>query len=578
MKLKTTHGLLISNDSPSIEEIIDCTNFSSLNRLFSVSSRVLHFCWILIQKVRATSKVEMDAALRKVEIQWMQVSQKSLPNHKSFTQWRRQFGLFRDEDNLLRCGGRLQNADLPRPTIHPILLDKTHYITTLIIRRAHERVKHSGVKATLTELRSQYWIIKGRSIVRQVIKRCTVCKRYEGPSCEAPPPPPLSLLRVKEVPPFAHTGVDFAGPLYVKTSNGSEKVWVCLFTCCIVRAVHLDLVPDLTTEAFLRCLKRFIARRGLPSRMLSDNGRTFEAAATQIKAIVSHPEVKSYLAGIGVQWTFNLPKAPWWGGVFERMVKAMKRCLRKSLGRARLTLDELTTALVEVEAVLNSRPLTYVSTDDFEVPLTPSHLLVGRRLLDLPDHLCEEPEEFETTPDLLTKRARHLEQTVTHFWRRWRKEYLLELRESHRYHGGNQNAKPVMINDVVVIHDEDQPRTLWRLGRVKELVIGQDGVARGAILQVASKGSYSTLRRPLQRLYPLEIAEPKPPELNMEDRENSQDEATEDTQEALNVMQDVSERLPERTQPESSQSTQKRDRPVREAARRALEKLMEDIK
>ena len=142
--------------------------------------------------------------------------------------------------------------------------------------------------------------------------------------------------------------------------------------------------------------------------MLSDNGRNFEAAASQIKAIVSHPEVKSYLAGIGVQWTFNLPKAPWWGGVFERMVKAVKRCLRKSIGRAKLSLDELTTALVEVEAVLNSRPLTYLSTDDLEEPLTPSHLLVGRRLLDMPDHICDKPEEFEATPDLkLTKSICH---------------------------------------------------------------------------------------------------------------------------------------------------------------------------
>ena len=255
--------------------------------------------------------------------------------------------------------------------------------------------------------------------------------RHEGIPCETPPPPPLPTLRVKEVKPFVHTGVDFAGPLFVKTSNSSDKVWVCLFTCCIVRAVHLEVVPDLTTEAFLRCMKRFIARRGMPHRMLSDNGRNFEAAASQIKAIVSHPEVKSYLAGIGVQWTFNLPKAPWWGGVFERMVKAVKRCLRKSIGRAKLSLDELTTALVEVEAVLNSRPLTYLSTDDLEEPLTPSHLLVGRRLLDMPDHICDKPEEFEATPDLLTKRARHLEQTVTHFWRRWKKEYLLELRESH---------------------------------------------------------------------------------------------------------------------------------------------------
>lgn len=137
------------------------------------------------------------------------------------------------------------------------------------------------------------------------------------------------------------------------------------------------------------------------------------------------------------------------------------------------SLDELTTALTEVEAVLNSRPLTYFSSDDLEEPLTSSHLLVGCRLLDMPDHLCPEPEEFEATPDILTKRARYLEQTVTHFWRRW-KEYLLELRESHRYHCGNPSATAVNADNIIVIHDEDQPRAFWRLGRVKELIIEQD--------------------------------------------------------------------------------------------------------
>lgn len=111
------------------------------------------------------------------------------------------------------------------------------------------------------------------------------------------------------------------------------------------------------------------------------------AAAKEIKAIVTHPEVQAYLTGIGVQWTFNLLKAPWWGGVFECMIKAMKCCLRKSIGRAKLSLDKLATTLTEVEAVLNSHPLTYLSTDDLEEPLTPSHL-VGRRLLDMPNHLC----------------------------------------------------------------------------------------------------------------------------------------------------------------------------------------------
>ena len=279
----------------------------------------------------------------------------------------------------------------------------------------------------------------------------------------------------------------------------------------MVRAVHLELVPDLTTPAFLRCLKRFVARQGLPSKILSDNGKTFEAACKVIRAVVSHPDVQAYLTGLGVKWTFNLPRAPWWGGVFERMVKATKRCLRKTIGQAKLSFDELQTALTEVEAVINSRPLTYVSSDDLEEPLTPSHLLVGRRLMSFPDHLCREPEDFEITSDVLTRRARHLNRTLGHFWERWRREYLTELRESHRYHRGSAEEDQVSVGDVVVIYDKDQPRGFWRIGRVQEWLTGRDGRVRGAVLRVAKNERCTILRRPLQLLYPLESGTPGDP-------------------------------------------------------------------
>lgn len=142
--------------------------------------------------------------------------------------------------------------------------------------------------------------------------------------------------------------------------------------------MHLEVVPDLSTSTFIRSLKRFCARRGLPHRILSDNGKTFKAAAKVVESIVDQPEVKLHLSQIGVKWCFNLERAPWWGGVFERLIKSVKRCSRKMIGQAKFTYDELVTAITEVEAIINSRPLSYVSTEDVDEPLTPSHLLVGR--------------------------------------------------------------------------------------------------------------------------------------------------------------------------------------------------------
>ena len=178
--------------------------------------------------------------------------------------------------------------------------------------------------------------------------------------------------------------------------------------------VHLELVPDLSTPAFLRSLKHFTSRRGLPSKIVSDNSKTFKAAAKAIHTLVNH--VQRYLASLGVKWIFNVPKAPWWGGVFKRMIKSVKQCLRKITGKAKFSHDEL-TVITEVEIVLNSRPLSYVSTNDIEEPLTPSHLMIGQRLMSLPDYLhsCHGPEEFEATHDILTRRARYLNTTMDRF-------------------------------------------------------------------------------------------------------------------------------------------------------------------
>lgn len=516
-----------------IGEVVECERFSSLQRLLRVTALVIKFITILKSRIKVKRKEQestrvlrstsreirkdeevkdiTEADLKEAELRWIKEAQSNMTENHRYKYWKQEFGVFTDEQGILRCGGRISNANLPYGTKHPILLDANHDFSILLIKDCHQRVMHNGVKDTLTELRARFWIVKGRNTVRRVIHDCTICRRMEGRPYNAPSSPPLPDARVKESPPFTHTGIDLLGPLHVSEGKKkpSYKVWICLYTCCVTRAIHLDVVPNMTPEAFVRSMRRFTARRGLPTKIISDNGTTFQAASKMLKKLMKDPKVRRYLAEQRIEWSFNLPKSPWWGGFFERLVKSTKRCLKKTMGRTSLTYEELLTIVTEVEAILNSRPLSYVTVDDIEEPLTPSHLICGRRLLNLPDSTEKgtQDDDQEVSTSDLSRRMKHLSNLMNHFWLRWRNEYLLELREVHRHSAKKRGkADAVKTGDVVIVHDDDQPRGLWRLGRIERLIVGSDNQVRGAVVKVKTKKRKPTfLKRPVQKLYPLEI-------------------------------------------------------------------------
>ena len=226
--------------------------------------------------------------------------------------------------------------------------------------------------------------------------------------------------------------MDFAGPVIVKTdaiTQWNGKVWLCLNTCCVVRAVHVDILFDLSVQSFIKSFKRFAAHRGTPKKLISDNGKTFTAAAKALKAISENETVSRLLLGFKIEWQFNIDRTAWWGGLFKRLIRSVKRCLREVIGKASLTYDELNTAIIEVESVLNCHPISHFNTEDCDESLTPIHLITGCRLLGLQDGLCYQriDDDMEVTPILLNKRLRHLNQTIDNFWTRWRSEYLLGL-------------------------------------------------------------------------------------------------------------------------------------------------------
>ena len=274
---------------------------------------------------------------------------------------------FVDPEGVLRVSGRLQFAELSYEEKHPLILPKD-YLSKLLVRFQHRLLKHAGVDLMLTSLRNSFWIVGLRRIAKGVKGECVRCQRQDAKSCNEVAAP-LPESRVSQAPPFTVTGVDFAGPLFCVDRPG-QKLYICLFTCAVVRAVHLELTESLSTSDFVLAFERFVARRGLPSIVYSDNAKTFKGAEVRLQALFG-PSCPS--------WKYIVPRSPWWGGWWERLVRSVKGALRKSLGRASLSRVELETTLFGVENCINSRPLTFVSDEvQSKAPLTPNHFLTAR--------------------------------------------------------------------------------------------------------------------------------------------------------------------------------------------------------
>ncbi|XP_071127721.1 uncharacterized protein [Mytilus edulis] len=411
----------------------------------------------------------------------------------------KQLKLYIAQDKLIRCDGRIHNAPLEENTKFPILLPAKDKLTQLIIMDAHLTHFHSGLSSTVTLLRQTYWIPSIRQVIKSIIHKCVICKKVAGRPYSAPDPPPLPKDRLTEAPPFTVTGVDFTGALNVKTTDGlTSKVYICLFTCANTRAVHLEVVMNLSEETFILAFRRFASRKSLPKTMISDNGTTFIAAAKQL---TRSSAVIEKLNNFGTTWKFIPKRAPWYGGFWERLIGLTKDSIKKVLGRSLIQIELLRTIVTEVEAILNDRPLTYVSSDPLDEPLTPSHLLYGRRITSLPYPTNQELEHSlnDMTHKSTNKLFKMKSQIIQSFWYKWKHEYLTALREYHRNTGNNKQL--ITIGDVVQIY-EDSPRIKWTLAVVEKLNVGGDGLARSAVIRTKN----GLTSRPITKLYPLEVS------------------------------------------------------------------------
>lgn len=421
-----------------------------------------------------------------------------------------------NENGVIILHGRLQYADLSPLKKFPIILPAKSYFSNLVIDNAHIRSLHGTIHLTLATLRQDYWVLNARTMVKLHIHKCITCYRQK-PKPLTQLMAPLPQIKTKPSRGFLHCGMDFAGPINIKVSDRRNattvKGYICVFVCMASKAVHLELVGDLSTKRFIMAFRRFISRRGLCTDVYCDNESNFEGASNELPLLSMQAEseastyIQNTFANDKIRFHFNPPSAPHWGGQWESFVKLTKHHLNRIETTIRLTFEDMTTTLAQIEACINSRPLCTITSDVNDLdPITAGHLLIGTSL-----NLIPEPSLL-TLKDNTLDRVQAVQKSVQMFWKRFYIEYLHTMHPRKKWYRPGEEIK---INDLVVIIDDNMPPAKWLMGRVIEIFPGSDGYVRMVTLQTKQKDeAYGqpgvtrkppTLQRPIAKLCKLPL-------------------------------------------------------------------------
>lgn len=410
---------------------------------------------------------------------------------------------FIDLNGILRVGGRLVNANISYDEKHPIILPGKHFVTKLIINMHHLDKGHGGVQLTTRSVRERYWIIGGRNAIRQVVFGCVTCTRYRKDATAKQKMAPLVENRVNVERPFTHVSLDYCGPFEVKRYAGRcksmMKVYVAVFICMSTRAIHLQMVTDLTTEAFLDAFQGFIARRGCCKSITSDNATNFLGAKGKLDKVLAEWQkcikLESFLKH-KVKWNFIMPRSPHQGGSHESAVKLFKDRWRRIVGSNRLAVLEFNSLVVRIEGILNSRPLSmqYEDVQD-ELAITPAHFL---NAYPVSDAVTDPPIDENQT---LGSKWRLIQYLHQQFWKKWHMDYINNLQLRHKWQVEREN---IQAGDVVLIREENYPPQHWCFGKVLEVHPDKEGNVRNVTLQRKD----AVVKRAIQRVVKLPVEKP----------------------------------------------------------------------
>ena len=403
------------------------------------------------------------------------------------------------DKDLLRVGGRLSRAaSMSEEEKHPVILAKDFHISNLILRHVHQETGHGGRNYMLSRLRQRYWIPGATVSIRKIISKCVVCRRMNTtPAQQLMADLPVDRVSPDQ-PPFTYVGVNYFGPFGVKRGRSVVKRYGVIFTCLTLRAIHLEVASSLDTDSFINALRRFTARRGQVKELRSDNGTNFVGAQRELKEAIegwNQEQIHNTLLQKGIRWNFHPPAGSHHGGVWERMIRSVRKVLNSTLNLQSLDEEGLQTVFCEAEAILNGRPITKASTDpdDLEA-LTPNHLLLLKAIPSLP------PGIFQKTDLYSRRRWRQIQYMSDVFWKRWLREYLPQLQERQKWSQTRRNFTP---GDIVMIVDDSAPRNSWPIAKVVETIADSKGLVR--MLRLKTK--FGFLNRPISKVCLLQETE-----------------------------------------------------------------------
>ena len=378
-----------------------------------------------------------------------------------------------------------------------VVLPKNSQIALLIATYVHRVGGHLGEAASISKVRSKYWIIGIRRMMKSIISRCRRC-REKLKAMHSQVMSPLPIERIKESPAFHTVGVDYFGPYAIKGEVQKRvrgKAYGVIFTCFSSRAVYVDLAHDLSTDGFLQVLRRFVSVRGWSAKFHSDNGTQLVGASNELKTIVQgldQEEIKKYGYAAGAVWEFSPPDGKWYNGATESLVKSVKRALNAAVGENVMQFSELQTCLFEAAELVNERPIgTHPSSPDEGVYLCPNDLLLGRASSHSPQGPFRERSNNKCRIDFI-------EGVVKSFWKRWTHEVFPNMVIEPKWHTERRDLR---AGDVVLMEDINPVRGHWKMALIEQPIISEDGRVRRVLISYKSTDhGRTTVERPVQKL------------------------------------------------------------------------------